>query len=555
MLRRFSVLLLLVCPLLADKRPLTQNDYDNWRHIQNQQLSNDGRFLAYALFPQQGDGELIVRDLKTGKELRQPIGELPPPPPPNYANPQTEDTPPPQPGIAVKFTADSRTLVFSTFAPRGEVEKAKREKRKPEDMPKGDIVIIQLESGNVFRAPRVKSFQLPPDATNFIAYLQSPEKPVQDRSAAEKPVSADTTGGPSSKPNQPESKRPETGDLVLRKLSDGSERRFANVSEYTLTRDGATLVYATSGGKPEFQGIFRLATDARANPSALVSGKGKYEKLAWDEDQTRLAFVSDRDDSSAKQPRFKLYTWDRRSPAAAMLVSSDTSGFPAGWVVSDKAVISIAKGADRIFFGTALRAPPAAPPDTTPLDERVSVDLWSWKDDYIQPMQKVRASVERSRSCRAVYILSSSKFVQLADPAMNEAVPGEDGLYAIGSDDRAYRRMEEYDTSYTDSYVVDTSTGARKLVAGKHRGRITWSPDSRYAVYYDGKDWISISAVEARTVNLTSKLGVSFGREDNDTPGAAESYRLAGWTKDGKYVLIYDRFDIWRCRPDGSSGG
>ena len=28
---------------------------------------------------------------------------------------------------------------------------------------------------------------------------------------------------------------------------------------------------------------------------------------------------------------------------------------------------------------------------------------------------------------------------------------------------------------------------------------------------------------------------------------------MAGWTKDGQYLLIYDRFDIWQVRPDGSS--
>ena len=51
------VALVLVTPAAAEKRALTQDDFDEWRHIQNQTLSNDGHYLAYALFPQQGDGE------------------------------------------------------------------------------------------------------------------------------------------------------------------------------------------------------------------------------------------------------------------------------------------------------------------------------------------------------------------------------------------------------------------------------------------------------------------------------------------------------------------
>ena len=30
------------------------------------------------------------------------------------------------------------------------------------------------------------------------------------------------------------------------------------------------------------------------------------------------------------------------------------------------------------------------------------------------------------------------------------------------------------------------------------------------------------------------------------------SYGTGGWTKDGKSVLLYDRYDIWRISPDGT---
>lgn len=541
MLQRLALALLLAAPGVAEKRSLNHGDYDGWRHIQNQQLSNDGHYLAYALFPQQGDGELVIRNLVTGKELRQPIGELPPPPPPNYANPQTEEVLPPPPGIAVKFSADSRTVVFSTFAPHAEVEKAKREKRRPEDMPKGDLVVIDLGSGSVFRTPRIKSFQLPTNGNGYVAYLQIPEKPVAGKAMEDKPQ------------EQPKPKKTETGELVLRNLNNGAERRFADVSEYALTKDEKLLAYAVEAQKPESSGVYAIKTSASGDSTALLTGKGKYEKLAWDDEQTRLAFVSDRDDTGSRPARFKLYGWDRRGGAAGELVSVKTPGFRADWIVSDKANITFSKDGMRVFFGTAPQPQPDKAPDATPADERVSVDLWSWKDDYIQPMQKVRAAVERSRSYRAVYNVDSKKFVQLADTTLYEMAPSEEGSYALGGDDRAYRRMQEYDERYEDSYVVDTATGERKLAAKKHIGRATWSPDSKYVIYFNGRDWITISVPGGEAVNLTAKLGVSFGREDYDSPGLPPAYGLGGWTRDGKYVLIHDRFDVWRVRPDGSS--
>ena len=86
-------------------------------------------------------------------------------------------------------------------------------------------------------------------------------------------------------------------------------------------------------------------------------------------------------------------------------------------------------------------------------------------------MQKVRAAQDRSRSYRAVYSLADQKFLQISDPSMDGLFPSDDGRVALGTDDRAYRHMVDYDGNYTDVYLVDTATGARKLALKKYRGR------------------------------------------------------------------------------------
>ncbi len=396
------------------------------------------------------------------------------------------------------------------------------------------MVVITLANDSALRVPRVKDFQLPTHAAGFVAYLQLPEH------------------SPSKKP-EAHHRKVEAGDLVLRDLEDGNERRFPQVSEYSLTNDAKSLVYALAASDSAPDGVYAVVPGSAADASPLLSGAGKYEKLAWDEDQTRLAFLSDYSRSANGVPaNFKLYAWDRRGSKAIELVSDRYPGFPPGWVISSQASLSLAKGANSVFFGVMPRR--SKPTDiNTPEEDRVSVDLWSWRDDYIQPMQKSRARTERARSYRAVYDIAQKKFTRLADPAMNDVLPSEDGLFAIGNDDRPYRRMEDYDGRYFDSYVVDCRTGERKLVASKHPNRVTWSPTSRYAIYFDGKNWIALSTGDARAINLTGKLGVSFANEQNDTPGLADSYRLGGWSRDGGSVFLYDRYDLWRCSPDGSS--
>ena len=59
------------------KRPISYDTMDYWRSIGGQRLSDDGQWLAYGVSSQGEDGELIVRNLTSGKELKHPRGTNP----------------------------------------------------------------------------------------------------------------------------------------------------------------------------------------------------------------------------------------------------------------------------------------------------------------------------------------------------------------------------------------------------------------------------------------------------------------------------------------------
>src|SRR5262245_41550132 len=56
------------------KRPITRDDYNLWPSLQSPALSPDGSYLVYSIAPQEGDGELVVRHIPTGKEYRENRG-------------------------------------------------------------------------------------------------------------------------------------------------------------------------------------------------------------------------------------------------------------------------------------------------------------------------------------------------------------------------------------------------------------------------------------------------------------------------------------------------
>jgi dipeptidyl aminopeptidase/acylaminoacyl peptidase len=552
-----AVMVLLLAPIALSqtKRPLTVRDFDGWRDIQSETLSNDGKFLAYGLFPEDGDGVVVIRNLQTGAEFREAAGSRPVR---ALRTPET-DEPVPPPAVTISFTADSRFVVFSAFPPKADVEKAAKEKKTAEEMPKKSMVMVDLASGAAVRVERVKNFQVPENAGDAVAYLREAEAPkaTEGKKTGSKGKSEAQSAPQSSETSGP--KKEFGTELVLRNLQTRKERVFSDVLAYTLSKDGATLVYAVAAKNEAADGLFAVNVAADSAAQALLTGPGKYVQLAWDEPQKQLAFLSDRDDAKAKQPKLALYLWERGGSAPEKEVSVTTAGFRDGFAISEKGAITFSHDGARIFFGCA---PPRAehnPADDVLADEKVNADLWSWKDEHIQPMQKIRAEQERNRTYRAVYHVAEKKMVQLGDETMREITPSEDGLWAIGADDRAYGPVVDYDASYSDYYLVDTRSGERRLILkkqledfGQGGAALHWAPDGKHILYFADKDWMTISAPDGTITNLTHGRGVNFWREDVDYPAAAPPYGSAGWTRDGKYVLLYDKFDIWRMTPDGS---
>ncbi|MBO0721936.1 MAG: prolyl oligopeptidase family serine peptidase, partial [Blastocatellia bacterium] len=556
----------------AAKRSLTHQDYDSWRSILGEQISRNGKFIAYALSPQDGDGEIVARNLATGAEYRYSRGWRPPLPRPDFEDPAAAQAFANSLNRLVRpiFTADSRFIAFIIEPGKADVLKARREKKKPEEMPKNALGIMDLSSGQVTRLERVKNFQVPEEGTGFIAYLREPQ-PVMKKdekkedkstqSGMEKPAGEKPAGEKQAVPSgrRPREKKKEYGaELVLRNLESNSERTIPDVLDFTFSKDAKCLVYTVSARKEETNGVYAVTPGSAAPPLELLVGKGKYDKLAWDEEQKQLAFIGDRDD--ADQPNYKLYYWnrvgDRPSSKAEELVSGATPNFRQDFVISDKAPLTFSRDGNRIFFGVAPAPESEKDPESEDAaDEKVLVDLWSWKDDYIQPMQKVRAERNRNRSYRAVFHLREKKYIQLADEAMQEVNPSANSIWAIGSDDRSYRTSIGWESfgGVADIYLVNTADGSRKEFLKENKGGVTLSANGAYALFFDGKDWNTYSVSGGKVTNLTQNLPVKFWHEDNDLPNAPPPYGNAGWTKDDKYVLLYDKYDIWQIAPDGSA--
>jgi dipeptidyl aminopeptidase/acylaminoacyl peptidase len=555
----FSLLVLAIAAAGAQTpRPLSHKDYDSWRIVTGQALSRDGKWAAYAYMSEDAEGDVIVRSLVKAIEYRIPAGNLPQPPvvPPAEVNPEA---PPKPPSVKMRFSGDGQWLAFLAFPTKAEVEQARKDKKKPDQMPKKSLAIVNLATGLVERIANVKSFDLPEKGAAWLAYAaEAKPESRQEAKPEARPATDDDADQAEETTGNGAPKKEYGTELTLHHLGDAEPARvLADVLEFGVTRDAGVLWYTVSSRKEDDNGIYALAPGSKDAPTVLLKGKGKYTKVVWDRSQAWMAFFSNHDDAESKTPRYKVYLWDRRTAAATELVSSATPGFPQGMVVGEKGALAFSRDLPRLYVPYATPPKPPRDPKAEPAaDDKVTMDLWRWNDDYVQPMQKIRARQELNLTYRASFDLAEKKLVPLAAPDLATVVVNDPGTAAIGLDDRPYRQRVDYDANYADLYLVDGTTGARKLALKEVRsgGRLDvhWSPSGRFAAVYWQKQWYAIDANDGSVRNLTEKLPVAFCDEQNDVPEMPPAYGLGGWTMDGA-ALLYDRYDVWRVPGDGSA--
>src|SRR5262249_7714250 len=554
---------------IGAKRPLTYDVVDYWKSIQGTRLSDDGQWLAYATTAQGDDGEVVVRNLRSGQEFKHPRGTSP------------------------AFTPDGRFVVFTIAQPKAEEEKENAASANEEPSgaepepgqgrgrstgsgqgnnrprePKTGLGIMTLPDGQVKAFEKVGSFKLPEKSSTWVAYYKGVGAsgagggrgggrggrggaPAGGRGAG----AAQGGRGEQNAQNTPREKRKDPGsDLIVRNLATGDEVTVPEVTDYEWNRNGDWIAYAVSSKEAEKDGAFaRHIPDGTVK--ALHTGRGHYKSLAFDEAGTELAFISDEADYAQKVSPYRLYYWkvSAAGGAATEVASASTSGMPKGMVVSEFAAPRFSKDGARVYFGTGMPPAPAPDPDDRP-PPPTKGDLWNYKDPLIQPMQKVREQQERERTYRAVVHVADKRFVQLATEDLPTVNPGDDPSQALGLSDMPYRQEISWDQDYNDVFLLDMKSGKPKKVLEHWGSNATaMSPGGKYVLYFDERNghWFTYRVSDGTRVNITEKIASRF-QQENNTPDLPGAYGAAGWTADDKSVLLYDKFDIWEVKPDGT---
>ena len=216
----------------GSKKVITHDVYANWKGINGSVLSRDGKWVAYAIVAQEADGEVVIRQLSTAQEWRSPRGTAP------------------------SFSADGRFVAFAVQPTRAELDKAKKDKKKADELPKPGLGIMDLSNGKLQTIERVKRFAWPEEGGNYLAVLLEPKEVKKDGQKGDTKkddTKKDTSLGELSGEFDADQHVGSSGAVAAKKevgsgfmlidVTNDQRKSFNDVSQFNWTKNGTWLAF------------------------------------------------------------------------------------------------------------------------------------------------------------------------------------------------------------------------------------------------------------------------------------------------------------------------
>ena len=578
-----SVSLLIGFSTSAQKKPLDHSVYDGWQSIGEKAISNHGKYVVYTVTPQEGDAMLYLKESNGKVVLTIPRG------------------------YGAAFSSDNAMLVCKIKPSFTATRDAKIKKKKPEEMPKDSLAIFNLTTRQLTKIAQLKQYRFPEEGGGgWLAYWLEKPLPITTPAMAtpdsltrlnkliqladslsraadsvRKKANDVTTIGlsvlkPATSPrgNGNNNAEPieEGTELVLSNYLTGKEYRYPLVAEWMFSKKGNSLLYEKTrkNSDAKTKNSIHLVNLNSLNDQTILTGFNDAKSYVMDEDGNQVAFVAEKDSSAkALQKFYQLYHFKTGNDSAQLIATRNSPGMPTGYIIAESAVsrndqpfrrmggdnMFFSKSGKQLFFGTALQLPPK---DTSlPEFERVSVDIWHYNDDQIQPAQLRSLSTDLNRSFLARYDFSTKQVIPLGNTALRTVWPTAEGEgnHFYASCDTGKRIASQWQGYVlNDLYRVNPQTGNSTLIEKNVKASlISPSVAGDKLVWYDEpkKTYYHYDALTGKTNAFAKDIPYPLYDEENDLPDDPNAEGWVKWTSNDQYLLLYDKYDIWKVDPSG----
>ncbi len=522
------------------KKVLGPDDYGRWRTIGDQSISSDGRWVTWVyrftnVAERDTKPELHILNLDTNEDVTVS----------NASN-----------GV---FSPDARWIVYQvdSLPPRGgpgaRGTQGEGEAQAPQAAGRGGgaapealhrVELRELATGRTYVWRDMRSAIFNRTSTHLL---------VRSRPAVGRGRGGPPGGGAGG------AEAPAGGsDAILYDLAVGRGQLLGSVGDAAFNRAGDMLAFTVDATVKDGNSlsVVELATGAIR---ALDNDARTYAGLAWNDTGTGVAVLKgkevpemrERDNVLLVVPDVRAaLAGPKRAPAT---LDTTAAGFPDGWVISERSPLSWSEDGARVFLGAMPQTPAKDTVKVESSDSTTDVDVWSTADRYIQSRQMIQARRDRDFTYTEAFDVARGAYVALSDSTLRDLEISPDGRWAVGQDARAY--ISDWKPAAADFYRVSTATGERTLMLKGQLlqgARFGISPDGRKYLYWKD-DTFQVYDLDRGTSVTLGAGAPAFVDTTYDHPGPRPPWGFAGWTSDGRSVIVADRYDLWTLPLNGGT--
>jgi dipeptidyl aminopeptidase/acylaminoacyl peptidase len=339
----------------------------------------------------------------------------------------------------------------------------------------------------------------------------------------------------------------EDGSLLLHELATGKEKSYPEVNAYAFTAKDKVLILKTKSANAEGLLWIDLVDDkkhiafAENNPNRSIVG------FATDFLGQQLTFSLQEKKNEGISNSIWYYKPDMES--AMEKVNDQSTGIEKGLFVE--------AGANFTDNGKYIQFKLKGKPNYRKANpSAVKIDVWNYKDSFLQSAQLLWPEAKESMQPQPYLTLvniNTKEIIQLGGENIKPVIQVR-GDYALVK--RFISGDRFWENNWCDSVYLVSLRSAKRVFLKKAYNNISFSPNSRHLLYFDENEgqYYSYQIETNRWQNISAKVSTYLGSENAyDPPVNRENGKtgIAGWSKDGENLYVYDTYDLWKLDIHG----
>ncbi|MCV9932872.1 prolyl oligopeptidase family serine peptidase [Flavobacterium sp. LS1R47] len=335
-----------------------------------------------------------------------------------------------------------------------------------------------------------------------------------------------------------------TGKLVVRSPVGEITREITDVTQFSLSPKGHQLVYATFSNNKNM--LIWIDLKKINKKKWLKTGStAPFSDFAWQKEGHALAFVVQSDDGTHNSLCYYMLEKDQ----LYQLDPETEPNFLDNTTIKTNPFYKILVSDDRqkLFFSiTSQTLPSKTKPDS-------NVEIWNANDKWVYPQQQKNGNFENGEKV-ALWLPLENRFTAITSIELPSVMLSGDQQYAILSNPKQYEPQFE-EEGPRDYYIMNLKTFEKNIFVKKQSSDYPYiipSPSGKYVAYFKENNWWVYNIAAKTHTNITGTIASEFTAKIRQlVPETACGN--PGWSVDDKAILIYDRYDLWAIRPDGSA--